>query len=524
MGLLKKTSENDYEKLEKSSQKKSTGSRAKRKQYRFSLSKASRSVSKTFTDIISNKELRNRILFTLFIIVIFRGLANIPLPGVDMGVYREFFGTSSTSETSLLFSIFTGGQVDTPSIVGLGIAAFINASIIVQLMTPVIPKLTQLQKEGERGRQAITQYTRYLTGILAIIYSVSFVLLISRRDLNSEDGITESLNPIFLIPRAAGSDWPTITKIIFMSLVLAAGSILVMWLAEMITDKGVGNGSSIIISIGILANVPSLLNNDFSTIDFGGIFSDILAGSFGVLTSENVLSLFLVIVGGILMIVSIVFVSESIRKVPISYARRIRGPEGGQESNLPLKLTLTGVMPMIFASALLSVPQIIVPLLDAGFGDSVAEFTQMLNNSFLLAATDNEVDQLDIVYAITYFLMVLGFAVFYAFVVMKPEDTAENLQKSGGFIPGIRPGKQTEKYVSDVLLKIGFAGGIFLGIIALVPLLARNAIQFSTGINLFILTGIAGTSLLIVVSVVMDTVRQVNSLKATKGYDQYTSK
>ncbi len=480
-------------------------------------------VGRVIKHIFTNKTLFSKVSFTVLIIILFRGLAAIPLPGVDMGVYKEFFGESSASETSLLFSIFTGGQVDTPSIVGLGIASYINASIIFQLLTPVIPKLTELQNEGERGRQIINQYTRYVTLILSIVYSVAFILLVSRRDLNSTSTTEQSANPIYLIPRALGSNWPSIEKIIFMSIVLAAGSILVMWLSELITEKGIGNGSSIIIATGILASLPALIKNDFSSIDFGDIFTKVLDGSFNVLTSPNIISLTAVILGAILVVVSIVFITESVRKLNVQYARRVRADGPTQASHLPLKLTMTGVMPMIFASSLLTMPQILIPILESAFkgSEAAARVVAFLENSFLLSTQDNIVNLNDFVYVLVDFVLIILFGVFYAFIVMKPNETAENLQKQGGFIPGIRPGKQTENYISNVLIRISFAGSIFLALVALIPLVSRNIILDSAGINLFILSGIAGTSILIMVSVIIDTVRQYQSLVATKNYEKY---
>lgn len=482
------------------------------------------SIGKTLTEIATNKTLRNKILATIFIIIIYRAIASIPLPGIDMDVYTSELSGSSASETSYLFAIFTGGLLESPSIVGLGIGAYINASIMMQLLTPVIPKLSELSKEGARGQQVINQWTRYLTLPLSLMYSVVYILFLSQRDLSSPDGtITE--NPAFLIPRAAGSDWPSFAKVAFMALVLTAGSMFVMWLAEAITENGIGNGSSIIISIGIIASLPTLVRQDFSRIDFGSVIESLLSGDFSALNNPVFISLVGIIIGAILITVAIVFANESIRKINIHYSRRSTATAASEDSHLPIKLTLTGVLPIIFASALLSVPQLVVPFVQNLTEESapkIYEFTVKIQESFFFAAADNVVDDKDIAYSAFYFGLIVAFGVFYAFITLKPADTAENLQKSSAFIPGIRPGKSTEKYISRVLARIGFAGAVFLGAVALIPTLARNLVQSTSGVNMLILSGIGGTSILIVVSVVIDTYRQYQSLKVTRSYENYT--
>jgi preprotein translocase subunit SecY len=474
-------------------------------------------------EIFTNKSLMTKIFVTLFIIVIYRALASVPLPGVDMAVYEEYFRNATASETNYLFLIFTGNTLETPSIVGLGIIAYINASIIMQLVTPVIPRLSELSKEGARGQQIINQYTRYLTLPLSAMYAGVYLLFLSRRDLSSANIGEITDTPDFLIPHAAGSDWPSYTKIIFMVLILTAGSMFLMWLSEVITENGIGNGSSIIISTGILASLPSLITQDFSQLDFAGTIEGLLNGEFSVLSNSVLVALLGVIIGFIALIVFIVFVNESVRKIKIHYARRSAATPVAQDSHLPIKLTITGVLPIIFASSLVSVPQLIVPFLKQAFeaGSTGYQFITDLEQSFLFAATDGVVNDKDITYGLVFFLLIVAFGVFYAFIALKPEDTAENLQKSSAFIPGVRPGQSTKKYISRVLLRIGFAGAIFLGLIALIPLIARNVVEYSTGANLLILTGVGGTSILIIVSVVLDTVRQFNSLRVSRSYERY---
>lgn len=499
-------------------QDKKKGTKKKKSSKKNSIS----SIQSRFSSFFSNKDVLQKIGITLFVVALYRLLIAIPLPGIDMSVYQEFFGAVPASEASYLLLIFTGGTLDSPSIVGMGILAFINASIIIQLLTPVIPKLTELSKEGAQGQQVINQYTRYLTLPLAVLYAVVYVLLISRRDLNSPDGFTPSDNPVYLVEAAAGSDWPSITKVIFMSLVLTAGTMLLMWLAEYITEKGIGNGSSIIITVGILSSLPSLLSRDLATFDLGILLQQIFAGSFGVLTSSTMIAFLTIFLGGVLLTGAIVFVNESIRNIKIQQTTRRVVGSGQEQSVLPIKLTMTGVLPIIFASSLLALPQIVIPLLSQIQGSEFVDvIVNSLENSFLLASTDTGANLNDVWYALFYFALIVAFGVFYAFIAMKPDDIAENLQKSGRYVPGIRPGNATRKYITNVIGRIGFAGAVFLGLVAMIPLLANTVIQTTAGVSVIVLTGIGGTSILIVVSVLLEIIRQYNALKVSRSYDQY---
>lgn len=476
-----------------------------------------------FQSLFSSKDLSTKIFVTLLIVLIYRALAAVPLPGVDMQVYGQTFGQASASETSYLFTLFTGGRLDSPSIVGLGLAAYINASIIMQLLPYAIPKLKEIQKQGERGKQIINQLTRFLTLPLSFFYSIAYLMLLSQRDFNSVDGVTPSGNPLYLIPHAVGANFPSIEKIIFMAVALTAGTIFLMWLSEFITEKGIGNGSSVIITVGIIASLPSLISADLSSINFQDIITNLLQGSTIILTNPRTLSLIGVFVGLILLVVAIIFVNESLRKIPVQYARRVRGTETGKGSFLPIKFTMTGVLPVIFTYAFLSVPQLLVPLFKSRIDETsgLFDFLNSIENSFLFATQDQIVDSRDTIYAIVYFILVLVFGVFYAFIVMNPKETAENLQKSGAFIPGIRPGKSTEKYITGVLLRIGFVGAVLLALIALSPIIASDVVLSATGSNLVILSQIGGTSLLILVSVYLDIFRQYKSLVATRSYERY---
>lgn len=517
--MIKNTIDYDALKDESLASKQSTSERVSRIKSNKgnSRSASSNSFISRFKGLFSNKQLLTKIGVTLLVIIIYRALASIPLPGINMLAYQDLFGNTTASEANYLLLIFTGGQLESPSIVGLGIAAYINASIIMQLMTPVIPRLEALSKEGERGRQVINKITRYLTLPLAFLYSIAFTLLLARRDING-DGVTESANPIYLIEHAPGSDWPSISKILFIALILTAGTLLAMWLAELITENGIGNGTSIIISIGIIGSLPTLLSRDFEQVNIPQLFSDLIGGNISTLTNPQFLSVIGVILAGVALIFAITLINESARKIKIQYARRAVLTEGAEQSHLPIKLTLTGVLPIIFASAFLAVPQLILPFLQQA---GTNPFIESIQNSFLFASVDNVVNEKDFQYAIVYFLLIVLFGIFYSFIVLKPGETSENLQKQGAFIPGIRPGKSTENYISRVLTRVGFSGALFLAFIALLPLVARNMILQSTGVNLVVLSGIGGTSILIIVGVVLETYRQYRALQVTRSYERY---
>lgn len=474
------------------------------------------------------KDIASKLGLTLFIVVIYRTLAAIPLPGIDLAVYNSEFASNAANQSNALFSLFTGGQLDSPSLVGLGLVAFINASIVMQLLPYAIPRLKEIQKEGERGRQMINQITRIITLPLSFFYSLAYLAYLSQRDvanLNNSATVAADPNhvPLYLIQHVAGTNWPSIEKIIFMAIILAAGTMLLMWLSEIITERGLGNGSSIIIMIGILAHLPAFISTDFNSSNILNTISNILKGNLEYLKDPYFIAIIAIIIGLLLVVTLVIFINESQRKVDIRYARRVRGDEVGQGSFLPVKFTITGVLPVIFATSLLSIPQIIVPLLQNSVDSSstLGQIISSIQNGFLFASADRAINTQDVIYIIVDFLLVIIFGLFYAFIVLNPKETAENLQKSGAFIPGIRPGKSTESYLSGVILRISFIGAIVLGIISLIPLVSRDILVSTTGNSLQILSGISGTGILIIVGVVLDTYRQYRSLRATKGYDKY---
>lgn len=471
----------------------------------------------SFLSTLFSQSIRNKFLFTIFVLVIYRVLTAIPLPGINMTVYQQQFGSSSSSEISYFLTVFTGGSLETPSIVGLGIGVYITASIVIQLFSTIIPRLEELTKEGNRGKQVIDQYTRYLTVPLSFVYSIGYLFLMTQ---NTNGDLSNPLGN--LIPRTADGNFSP-TKIIFMALILTAGSMLMMWLAELITENGIGNGSSILIMAGILSSLPTFVSKDFAGLNLGESIRQILAGNTQYLSDPSMIAVYLLVIGTVLLVLGVVFMNESTRKIIIQYARRERAG-GATESVLPLKLNQSGVLPIIFASALLSFPQVLVPIIERIVDptSAVGQFITSLRNSFLFTSDPiTGASKITSTYLIVYFVLIIVLSLMYATIALKPDDVAENLQKSGAFIPGIRPGKTTENYITVVLLRLTFAGSLFLGLIALIPLIAGSVLQHLSGYQFTLFSAIGGTSVLIVVGVILDTVRQLRSLQATQSYDRY---
>lgn len=476
-----------------------------KKKLSFSSSISNKKDEVTLRESLSSSEIRKKLFITIGLVLVYRILAVVPLPGIDTQLFAEAFGNNPLTN---FFSIVTGGRLDNPSVVAIGLGAYINASIIIQLFTSVIPKLEELSKEGERGRAVINQYTRILAVPLTVVQAiVIYTILVS---------VTGS------VPQLAGLlDQVDTFDIITMVVALTAGSMVLMWLGELITEHGIGNGISIIITVSILTVVPNLLANDLSFLvnDFKLLF----AGNFSVMINDNFKLVYMILIGFYVLIMSIVYINEAVRKIPVQYARRFR-VDNAQSNYLPLKLTQAGVMPVIFASALLAFPQIIGQLLlsVAEQGTRLYNLGIAISNSFLgsnsnaLATADFYRDS--IYYMTTFFVLIVAFSFFYTFVTYKPADTADNLKKSGGFIPGLRPGKITQDYITKVLIRLTTVGSLFLATIAIIPNLARLSPQ---GANLAVLTGVGGTSILIVVGVILETVRQMRSLTVTRSYEQY---
>lgn len=410
------------------------------------------------------RDLRNNVLFVLLMLVIFRLFAHVPVPGVDVSVLKEIF---ASNQILGLLNVFSGGSMDNFSIIMMGIGPYITASIIFQLLGMVVPKFEEMQKE-EAGRQKINTWTRIATVPLAFIQAYSMIALLRR----SSYGIMGDISVFELF-----------TTII----TITAGTMLLMWIGELISEKKIGNGISLLIFAGIISSLPSAVQRLFVTFDLSQIY--LLLG-------------FLVI--AIITIVGIVIINEGQRNIPVQYARQIRGNRafGGNSTHLPMRVNTAGVIPIIFAISVIVFPTII------------AQFFTTAKSAFVSKAAYwvIEVFQNQLVYGIVYFLLVVAFTYFYTEIIFKPDQVAENLQKQGGFIPGVRPGRYTSEYLSYISRRILLAGSLFLGLIAVLPLL----MQYFTGMQSL---AIGGTSLLIVVSVVIETVKQIESQITMREYD-----
>lgn len=412
------------------------------------------------------QELRRKIIITLIIVVIFRVIAHIPVGGIDLAQLRALF---SSNQLLGLLDIFSGGTLVNFSIISLGLNPYINASIIIQLLTMIFPKLEQLSKEGEMGRQIINQYTRYLTVPLALVQSIGMYVLLKNQ------GILLQSTPL---------------QIVTIVVSMTAGAIVLMWLGELITEYGIGNGISLLIFAGIVTRLPLVLTQTFSTID-----------------QTQIINFLIFVALGILVVTGVVFVNEGRRQITVQYASRFLGGKesGGNKTYLPLRVNQAGVIPIIFAVSLVLVPSFL--------GGFLSQSSQV-QLSFLgrWFAANFQPDGL--LYNIVYFLMVVGFTYFYTAVIFNPTKIADEIKKYSGFIPGIRPGTATAQYINYILVRITLAGAIFLGGIAILPSIASQL----TGITTLV---IGGTGLLIVVSVVMDTAKHFESKLIERNYDVF---
>jgi len=420
-----------------------------------------------FVNLWKNKPLRKKIIFVCIVFAAFRVLANIPVPGVDPTKLAQFF---SQNQMLGLLNVFSGGALARFSIVMLGMGPYITAVIALQLATMIFPSLEKMYKEeGEAGKKKFNQYGRLLTAPLAALQGYAMLSLLQSQNIIGQ------FSPLMLIGYLV-----TVT----------AGALLLMWLGELISEQGIGNGVSLLIFAGIVARTPSYFGQTIVGWDISRL------GSYLV---------FLAV--ALIMIALVVLVNEARRNVPVSYTKRVRGYKmyGGTSTYLPIPLNPAGVMPIIFAMAILMFPQMISQVI-SGWGTwggkIAAGVTGLVGNPWF--------------YNIGYFALVVGFAYFYTQVTFDPESVAENLQKSGGFIPGIRPGKSTSQRLKFILYHCLFVGAIFLGLVAITP----SLIQGGTGLSAFGFL-IGGTALLIVVSVVLDTMRQVKSQMKIREYESF---
>ncbi|MDP2884019.1 MAG: preprotein translocase subunit SecY [Ignavibacteria bacterium] len=432
-------------------------------------------LSETFTNIFKIQELRERIFFTAAILIIVRLGSHITLPGVDARVLADYMRKSGEGTLFGLYDLFVGGAFSNAAVFALGIMPYISSSIVIQLLGAVVPYFQKLQKEGEDGRKKITQYTRYGTVLISFLQASGVVIKL-------ESTVTPSGA---IVPAAVAGFGFALSTIV----VLTAGTIFMMWLGEQITERGIGNGISLIIFIGIIARFPSSLLDEYQLI---------LAGR-NIIIEMVILAMMGFIVAGV------VLVTQGTRRIPVQYAKRVIGRKvyGGVTQYIPLRVNTAGVMPIIFAQAIMFVPQIVFQF----FPDS--EFVDMLNRDWF--SYDSWT------YSIIYALMIVFFTYFYTAIAFNPKDVADNMKKQGGFIPGIRPGTHTAEFVDNILTKITLPGSIFLAIIAILPTMMSKYGGVTPGFAQFF----GGTSLLIVVGVALDTLQQVESHLLMRHYDGF---
>lgn len=410
-------------------------------------------------------ELRKKLLFTLFILLIFRAGNAIPVPYVNVALLSEYFNTQLSNTVLGLYNAMSGSAFARASLFALSIQPYINSSIIMQLLTIAIPALERLQKEGgEDGKRKIASYTRYVTVLLGLLMGYAYYVMLRNYGLLANDGFLYGL-------------------VIVLS--FTAGSAFVMWLGEQITEFGIGNGISIILFANIISRLPSGVITTVTNIINGGM--SWLAG-IGI------------VVGMLLIIMFIVFITNSERRIPVQYAKRVVGRKvyGGQNTHLPIKVNMSGVMPVIFAQSIASLPATIAAFLPAatsGFGKFIS----------------GVIDTNGVVYAVVYFVLIVAFSYFYAAIQYNPVELANNLKKNGGFVPGFRPGKPTADFIHKVISKITLFGALYLAIIALLPIIVGNILNYNA-------LSIGGTSVIIVVGVALETVKVLEAQMMMRHY------
>lgn len=448
---------------------------------------------KAISSAIRLQDLRQRILFTLGMLLIFRLIAHIPVPNISITAIDQLQKALSDNQLAQLLNIFAGGALQNFSVAAMGVYPYITASIIMQLLQPLIPALQELTKEGEQGRIKMNRYQMWLTIPLAFLQAYGQTLTIERQ-VNPQSVAAQSLfRSSFDI---IGNFLPTFTILIAM----VAGTMLLVWLGEQINERGIGQGISVIIFGGIVSRLPGLLYQGYQITSAGDINT-----IFGVVG-------FIII--ALLTVVGIVLIQEGQRRIPVQYAKRVRGNRvyGGQSSHIPLKVNMAGMIPLIFAQSIIIFPGIVASWFYTpgaeGIGNAIAGF---FYNTFNPTGQGGGV-----IYLTLLFLMTVGFTYFYTIVLFGQQDIPDSLQKNGGFIPGIRPGKRTEEYLGRVLNRITLAGALFLGLIAVLPFLTQTV----TGVQL----GLGSTALLIVVGVAVDTMRQLEAQLVMRNYEGFLNR
>lgn len=447
-------------------------------------------------------DLRKRVLFTLFILAIYRLGSHIPTPGVNTKLLEQFFAQNSSSSLGLI-DMFSGGNLRRLTVFALGIMPYITAAIIFELLTVVYEPLARLQKEGDMGRKKITQWTRYMTVFLAVVQSFAIALTL----VHGSSSVPYVTNP--------GPGFVLMTI-----LTLTAGATFVMWLGEQITDRGIGEGMSLLIFAGIVVGIPS---------GIGDLVNKVQTQAWGGFTVPAVIILLAVMLA---VVAFIVFVERSERRIPVQYAKRIVGRRlmGGQSTHLPLRVNAGGVMPVIFAASILSAPMLLAHANIGGFSFQDSRFFRPIFDALNVGEP---------MYELLYSVAILFFAYFYVSIIFRPDDIADNMRKYGGFIPGIRPGKRTADYVNDILTRLTLVGGLYLIIVSLIPQFMISGIHLNhlwlvgpffdrlptwvtngLGVNFYF----GGTSLLIVVGVAMDTINKVEAHLIMRHYEGFSGK
>lgn len=429
----------------------------------------------TFRNAFKIKDIRNRILYTLAMLVVVRIGSQLPLPGVKPGIIADWF--ASQGDALNFFGAITGGSFEQMSVFALNITPYITSSIIMQLLTIAIPKLEELQKDGEDGRKKITEITRYVTVALALIQSIAMSIGFGR------SGYLEQFNAM---------------TVIMMVTSLTAGSAVLMWIGERITEKGVGNGISIVLTINIISRMPS---------DLMSLYTQFIANASNV--GNAIIAAVVIIAVILLTVVFVIFLQNGQRKIPVQYSKKIQGRKqvGGQSSHIPLKVNTAGVIPIIFAQSIMQFPVVIASLLGKAEGTGIGN---KILNGLSQSSWFNPKDPIYSVGLILYIVLVVAFAYFYTSITFNPLEIANNMKRQGGFIPGIRPGKPTSDYLTKILHYIVFIGAIGLTIVAVIPIFFNGV--FGAGVSF------GGTSVIIIVGVVIETLKQIESQMLVRYY------
>jgi preprotein translocase subunit SecY len=428
----------------------------------------------SFRNIFKIQELRQRIIFTLLLLIVVRIGAHVTLPGIDTGLLAEASKNQSDNTLFGLYDMFVGGAFKNAAIFALGIMPYISASIIIQLLGAVVPYFQKLQKEGEAGRKKISQLTRYGTVPVALMQAWGVSVQLKSRNVGGVSIISPEISPVLF----------TISCILLMT----AGTIFMMWLGEQITERGIGNGISLVIFIGIIVDLPYAFLDEYQVVSSG---------------ARSIIVELIILAGLVLIVAGVVLVTQAMRRIPVQYAKRVVGRKiyGGVTQYIPLRVNQAGVMPIIFAQSIMFVPNTILTF----FPDS--QFMQDISKYF---------DQTSMVYAFLYGTLIVFFTYFYTAIAFNPKDVSDNMKKQGGFVPGVRPGKATSDFIDNILTKITLPGSIFLAFIAILPAFIAQA-----GVTQGLAQFFGGTSLLIVVGVALDTLQQVESHLVMRHYDGF---